>query len=342
VILVPISAIIASIRTDRSPDYRGAYEFEFLSQNIAEMMLKERQKQLEISTQAALLREAQAKLVTSARNAGMAEIATNVLHNVGNVLNSVNTSAGLLNRIMLTSRAKGLFKVVDMLKEHAANIGDFLTHDEKGKLLPDYLEKLANALEEDRNSVRDELGQLTKSVDHIKEIVATQQSYAGVVSLIEMVQIQDLVEDALRMNAESFTRHRVTVIKEFADVPPLPLDKHQVLLIIVNLISNAKQAVSGVADNRHQITIRINLIEGKRLSIQVRDEGEGIPPENLTRIFGHGFSTRKDGHGFGLHSCALAAKEMGGALTVFSEGLGSGATFTLEIPIKERKDHEHA
>jgi two-component system NtrC family sensor kinase len=59
----------------------------------------------------------------------------------------------------------------------------------------------------------------------------------------------------------------------------------------------------------------------------------GIAPENLTRIFSHGFTTRTDGHGFGLHSAALAAQQMGGRLTAQSDGPGRGATFTLELPV---------
>ena len=73
------------------------------------------------------------------------------------------------------------------------------------------------------------------------------------------------------------------------------------------------------------------------MKISYIDNGIGIPADNLTRIFGHGFTTRKEGHGFGLHSGALAAKELGGALTVESDGPGKGATFTLEFPIQRPK-----
>jgi signal transduction histidine kinase len=67
--------------------------------------------------------------------------------------------------------------------------------------------------------------------------------------------------------------------------------------------------------------------------IRVEDNGIGIPPENLTRIFSHGFTTRPDGHGFGLHIGAINAREMGGSLSVASEGTGRGATFTLILPM---------
>jgi two-component system NtrC family sensor kinase len=283
------------------------------------------------------LSEAQSALVTSARQAGMAEIANNVLHNVGNVLNSVNVSAELVCGKIRQSKVQGLAKSVQLMNEHASDLGDFLTRDDKGKLLPSYLNKLAATLAAEQQSVLEELGSLTKSIDHIKDIVATQQSYAGATSIVEAVQIHDLLEDALRMNAGALARHQVTVIKEFSDVPTLPLDKPRLLQIMVNLICNAKDAMDGAGNRTHQIILRAGTEgpdSGRHLRIRVEDDGEGIAPENLTRLFVHGFTTRRNGHGFGLHSCALAAKEMGGSLTAYSDGPGKGAIFTLDIPIK--------
>jgi NO-binding membrane sensor protein with MHYT domain len=282
------------------------------------------------------LHEAQGKLVTGARQAGMAEIANNVLHNVGNVLNSVNTSAGLVSSIMRDSKSLALTKAVQLMNDHIEDLGDFLANDPKGKVLPGYLNKLSVAIAAEQQSVITELGSLTKSVDHIKDIVATQQSYSGTASLVEPVQVGDLLEDALRINAGSLARHQVTVVKEFALLPLLLLDKHRMLQIMVNLISNAKQAMDCVRDRASQLTLRADIAEladGRRLRIRVEDDGEGISRENLTRLFSHGFTTRKNGHGFGLHSCALGAKEMGGTLTAHSDGAGKGAVFTLELPV---------
>ena len=109
------------------------------------------------------------------------------------------------------------------------------------------------------------------------------------------------------------------------------LEKHKILQILVNLLRNAKHACqeSDRADKR--LTVRVINGDG-RVRISVIDNGIGIPPENLIRIFSHGFTTKKDGHGFGLHSGALAAKEMDGSLTVHSDGPGQGSTFTLELP----------
>ena len=279
------------------------------------------------------LKDTQSELMDTARQAGMAEIATNVLHNVGNVLNSVNISADLVSRKLRSSKALGLGKAMNLINEHSHDLGHFLTEDEKGKLLPGYLNQLVEAIAVEQQGLTDELAQLSKSVDHIKDIVSTQQSYAGANTLMEPLVVSELLEDALRMNSGALTRHHVTVIKEYGEVPRIMGDKHRLLLILINLISNAKYAMAGVSNHARNMTLKATVVD-EELQISVKDEGEGIPAENMTRIFAHGFTTRKDGHGFGLHSCALAAIEMNGHLTVHSEGPGTGATFVLQLPLK--------
>ncbi|EJM58420.1 histidine kinase [Pseudomonas sp. GM50] len=280
------------------------------------------------------LKDTQSELLDTARQAGMAEIATNVLHNVGNVLNSVNISADLVTRKLRNSKAQGLGKAMQLINAHQDNLGAFLTQDEKGKLLPGYLNQLVDAIALEQQGMTDELAQLSKSVDHIKDIVATQQSYAGANSLMEPLHVSELLEDALRMNAGALTRHHVTVVKEYGDVPQIMGDKHRLLLILINLISNAKYAMTDLSNRPRQMTLGVKVVEDTILQISVKDDGEGIEPENMTRIFAHGFTTRKEGHGFGLHSCALAAIEMNGHLTAHSDGPGKGALFTLQIPLK--------
>ncbi len=272
------------------------------------------------------------QLLETSRQAGMAEIATNVLHNVGNVLNSVNVSANLVTESVKNSKAAGLSRVVELLNDHEHDLATFLTDDARGKNLPMYLTQLAAHIQTDREMTVKELDSLKSNIDHIKEIVAMQQNYARVSGIKEAVNVIDLVEDSVRMNLGSLERHGVEVVREFESVPELNVDKHKVLQILVNLMRNAKFACdeSGRADGR--MTLQVASHEG-HIQISVNDNGVGIPPENMTRIFSHGFTTRKSGHGFGLHSGALAAKEMGGSLTVHSDGLGHGATFTLELPL---------
>ncbi|MES2784635.1 MAG: DAHL domain-containing protein [Pseudomonadota bacterium] len=283
------------------------------------------------------LRQAQSELLATARQAGMAEIATNVLHNVGNVLNSVNVSAGLVSAGVRAFKVQGLTRAVQMMDGHADDLGGFLTSDAKGKMLPGYLGQLAQVLVAEQQGMLGELSALTKNVDHIKEIIATQQAYAGRTRFVEPLRIHELLEDALRMSAAALARDQIVVVKELAAVPELPLDKGRILQILVNLIGNARQAMVEVTGRELRLTLRVELTQGGTLRVVVADNGTGIATEDLTRVFAHGFTTKKDGHGFGLHSAVIAAREMGGTLTAHSDGPGTGATFTLELPTKTAK-----
>ncbi len=276
------------------------------------------------------------QLVQTSRQAGMAEVATGVLHNVGNVLNSVNVSAMLLSDRITKSRITHLARVASLLQENAADLGRFITSDPKGQKIPAFIRQLSERLGAEQTELLSELDGLTKNIAHIKEIVAVQQSYAKVSGVIEALPATDLVEDALEMNGAAFDRHGVVVERDFSEVPLVRVDKHKVLQILINLIRNAKYAVSESPRRDKRIVVRIGNCGENRVRIVVEDNGIGIAPENLARIFAHGFTTKKDGHGFGLHSAALSASETGGALSVHSGGLGQGATFTLELPTTEQ------
>jgi PAS domain S-box-containing protein len=281
------------------------------------------------------LTRTQQELVAASRQAGMAEVATGVLHNVGNVLNSVNVAAHCLADGLRKSRSNRLGKIVKLFQEHQADLGQFLTNHLQGREIPGYLAQLAEHLESERTGALQEIAHLQKNIEHIKDIITMQQSFARRSGLMEIVKVPELMEDALQMNASGFNRCPIQVVKEFAVVPPVPVDKSKLLQILINLIRNAQHACDESHRDDSRMTLRI-LSASDRVQISVSDNGVGIPPENLTRIFNHGFTTKKNGHGFGLHSGALAAQEMGGSLNVQSRGVGQGATFTLELPLQPR------
>lgn len=288
----------------------------------------------------ASLERAHRELVTASRQAGMAEVATSVLHNVGNVLNSVNVAATTISDKIKQSKSSSVARLAALLRTHAGDIGDFMTNDPNGQKIPVYLEDLAKVLAEEQAFLLQETELVRKHIDHIKDIVSMQQSYAKVAGVTEIVKITELVEDAVRMNAGALARHDVKLVREFdSNIPQMIVDKHKVLQILVNLIRNAKYACEDAGRKEKRLIIRIKQSENI-IRIMVVDNGVGIATENLTRIFNHGFTTRKDGHGFGLHSGALAAKEMGGTLVADSDGPGKGATFTLELPLQPAKEEK--
>jgi PAS domain S-box-containing protein len=274
------------------------------------------------------------QLMEISRQAGMAEVATGVLHNVGNVLNSVSVSATLVSDRLRKLKIDHLRQATALLAEQNGRLPEFLSSDPKGKVLLPYIATVADQLAGQQTKLISQMDSVGQHVEHIKEIVAMQQTYAKVSGVYETLPVAALVEDALRMNAAAFDRHHIELHRDFAEnIPPVCVDRHKVLQILINLLRNAKYALSSRGENEKRITIRIAMASPQRVKIVVADNGVGIAPEHLAKIFRHGFTTKKDGHGFGLHSGANAAKEMGGTLSCLSDGVGQGAEFSLELPV---------
>lgn len=268
------------------------------------------------------------ELVDASRLAGRAEVATNILHNVGNVLNSVNVSANLAADLVKTSHTASLQRLVGLLESR-----DWATFavSEQGRGLPTYLTELAKQLNHEQKTVATELKVLQDNVSHINHIVAAQQSYARRTAVVEPVDLEALVEDSLQISGRELSAQGIQLVREFTTIARPLTDKHKVLEVLVNLISNARNACNESQTVHKQITIKITAT-ATHATVSVTDNGVGISAENKARLFSHGFTTRPTGHGYGLHSSALAAKELGGCLTADSAGLGYGATFTLELP----------
>jgi signal transduction histidine kinase len=277
------------------------------------------------------LEKAHAELVESSRLAGMAEIASGVMHNVNNVLTSINIASSLVTESVKHSKAINLVKVVGLLREHEGDLGQFLTQDPKGKQAYSYLGALSEHLLQEQQALLKELTQIQQGTRHIEEIVRAQQNFSKLSGVVETLKVADVIGDALKMSVTG--KNGIRIVKEVPEEMTVTVEKHKVLQILVNLMRNAKQACDASAADVKTLTIRATN-GGEFVHLAVSDNGMGIDPANMSRIFSHGFTTKKDGHGFGLHSSAAAAKQLGGLLRVNSDGVGKGATFTLDLPVK--------
>ena len=275
-----------------------------------------------------------AQLVDASRSAGMAEMATGVLHNVGNVLNSVNVTTSVLTKRMSSPEVAELAQATELFRVHKSDLTAYLTKDESGKHVPEYVAALAQVVSSQHQEMADEIRQLTKGVDHIKQIVRSQQQLAKSGVGLQEIDAAEFFQEAVAMNFASEDHDGIQIVNEIGIKGKIHVDKHRILQILVNLIANARQALNSAKSPDRRITLRIHADESLQVvRWQVADTGPGIAPDAMSKIFQHGFTTKKDGHGFGLHSCATAAAQMHGKMKVESDGLGKGATFTLEIPL---------
>lgn len=282
------------------------------------------------------LAASQAALVDVAHGAGRAEIAINVLHNVGNVLNSANVATNLISQTLAGSEVESLVAAARMIEQHEGDLAAFLSRDERGRHLPAFLVEVSAQIAFERETIGSEAKTLGSAIEHIRQILRAQGAFSRSQPLVESVDPIALIDQALLLTSDSFERHGIRVERRLHECGLVPLDRHRVVQVLTNLMENAKHAVKASDRKERHVTLELDRLPGRDadvLRIRVSDDGAGIPPENLERIFAFGFSTRPDGHGVGLHSAANQAREMGGKLTVESAGAGRGATFTLTIPI---------
>jgi C4-dicarboxylate-specific signal transduction histidine kinase len=258
-----------------------------------------------------------------------------VLHNVGNVLNSVIVSANLCSETLRRSRAPGLGKAVALMRAQQDRLGAFLTQDAQGRQLPSYLSMLAEQLEKERSSMSVELERLQKNIAHVAAIVGAQQSFAKSAGASEPAVPAEIFDEALTLSSGSLDCSGISIVTDYQPLPPLVLDRHKIIQILVNLLTNAVHAVKAQQPDEPKLILRIWQPVPERVRFAVNDNGVGISADHQVRIFSHGFTTKKEGHGFGLHASACFAAEMGGTLSCQSEGRGRGSSFVLELPFEK-------
>ncbi len=276
------------------------------------------------------------QLLESSRLVGMADVASTVLHNVGNVLNSVNISVDVVTNTLKQAPIGDVSLIASMLRDHQGDLVRYLSEDAQGKQIPSYLSLLAETVTQNQLLVEKELEGLSRNIEHIRQVVSRQMDLARPGGCIqELVRYQDLIEQALAIYRPALESRGCAIVQRFQTVPDGLCDRHQALQILVNLISNAKNAIDAAPGRLHRLTLTLEPSVDLPCMVryQVTDTGVGIAPEHVARLFTQGFTTRADGHGIGLHSAALAARNLGGKLEGRSDGIGRGATFTLEIPL---------
>ncbi len=266
----------------------------------------------------------------------MADVASTVLHNVGNVLTSVTVAANMVESVVDQSSVTLVNRMAELIKAHDEDLGTFLTEDPKGKHIPSSLEKLGNHLIEEQRTVLKEMKGLVRNIRHMKQIIASHQTMAKSAGQAELISLIDVLSHAIELSFHPGDAKWMTIRRDYQEVPTVLVDQHQLLQILVNLLRNAKQAMRQQDQDSHELNLRVTYQEKDEASVTmtIQDSGIGIAPEHLSKMFTRGFTTKKDGNGIGLHSSILAIRNMGGSMHVQSDGVGRGATFTLTFPVQ--------
>jgi len=274
----------------------------------------------------------QHELITVSRKAGMADIASGVLHNIGNVLNSTSVSTSVVRQQLNELDVESLVKVVELLTEHGDHLDQYLSIDPIGQKIPEFLGELAQQWNHDQQTLSQEMETIRKNVEHIGMVIQAQQQHAKGESIIEPIVFEEVLNDAIKMAIFSYREGAITVERHLETSGVIKSDRHKLLQILLNLLHNARHSIRDSKRSDPQLTLTLTKAEPGKILLAIEDNGVGISQENVNRIFEYGSTTKPDGNGFGLHTAVITAQELGGSLTVFSAGPGQGATFYLTLP----------
>jgi signal transduction histidine kinase len=267
----------------------------------------------------------------------MADVASTVLHNVGNVLTSVTVAANMVESVVDQSAVALVNRMAELIKAHDQDLGTYLMEDPKGKRIPPSLEKLGTHLLEEQRVVLKEMKGLVRNIRHMKQIIASHQTMAKSAGQTEQISLADVLSHAMELSFQPGDEKWITIRPDYQQVPTVLVDQHQLLQILVNLLRNAKQAMRQQVQDSHELILSVKYQDDDEAIVvmTIQDSGIGIVPEHLSKMFTRGFTTKTDGNGIGLQSSILAIKNMGGSMHVQSEGVGRGATFTLTFPVQK-------
>lgn len=274
------------------------------------------------------------KLLAMARQAGMSDVATSVLHNIGNVLNSLGVSSSVLHDKIENISSTKLLNLINLIEDNLNDQYRYFSEDPIGKKLFQYIFLIAKESDVDKKSLLEEVDQISLHVKHIKYVVSMQQSIAKPIKMTSTIIVSKLIKQIIKRYSNQIDAHKIIVTQNYESELAILTDQYKLEQIIQNVLQNAIESLIQNQSLYKKLIISTNSSNDQML-IKIADNGVGISADDINKIFNFGYTTREEGHGFGLHYSALAAKELDGELQVVSKGKLQGAEFILTLPLKK-------
>ncbi|MCI5139176.1 MAG: sensor histidine kinase, partial [Candidatus Electrothrix sp. AR1] len=264
-----------------------------------------------------------------------AEVATEVLHNVGNTLNSISVSSEQIREAIQQSSSASLPDIIQLIQDHEEDKEDFFVHDPRGRMLPAYFVKLSGKLIEEREFLLAETTRQLRHIRRVAEIIRSQQDTARCINFNEQIDISSLLEESLEFFQGELEGQRIVVDRNYNFQKSIYGEPHKILQVVNNLVRNAVDAFDGISLEQKKISLSTYpTADQNEVVVEITDNGKGMRQNVLQQAFVFGFTTKKGGHGFGLHNAANLTAEMGGSLTGESAGTEQGARFRMRLPVK--------
>jgi DNA-binding LacI/PurR family transcriptional regulator/signal transduction histidine kinase len=270
------------------------------------------------------------ELTEQAYREGMADISIEILHNIGNILNSINVSASLMKTATDSPLIPYLINANQLLSSHLEDLGNFIARDPKGMKLMQFYLKLGTYFAEFKNQVLYNSTRLDEKIKSIVDLISAQQTYTGVNESIERHDIASILDDTIKLMAESIEKYQIQVTKDYRVRPQIMVQRLKLFHVLFNLINNAKTAMTETKADERKLTLTICEDE-KGKYIRISNNGYGPSHNLLEKIFDFGYPNPTTGYELGLHSCIKYMDEMGGKIWADANNPNQGTTFVLQF-----------
>ena len=269
------------------------------------------------------------KLMEKAHKKGMSDT-TGILHNIANIMNSINVTYHTLADLIDGSCVYDLKRANKMLESKFDQLDEFIRSDPKGRLLMQYYLTFSDSFRQLQSRLKEYVERMLDRTGLVEDIINTQQGFEGIRSNLELMDIIPVLEDALKMNRSMIEGSGVHIVKRYDRQVKALAQKTKLLHILINIIKNAVESMQYGRTPDKVLTIEVTS-DSESVYIRVSDTGPGIEADKLESIFAYGFTTKTTGHGFGLHSCANYMTEMKGRIWAEKPGTGKGAVFVMQF-----------
>jgi len=280
--------------------------------------------------------ESRTRLVDQSYEAGFAELARGVLHNLGNAMTPIAVRLATLYDRLRTAPAEDAEQAVAELQDGAPD-------SQRRADLEEFLRLGSREMAATVRAAREDVAVITRQTTVIQTALAEQMRATRNEHVIEPVRLTELLAQSLEI-VPDVCRQRLTIDSDetLRRLGVVRVARTVLRLILQNLIINAADAIRDAGKDKGTLRVSAEIVrdaERQQLHLQCRDDGVGIPAQNLERVFEMGFSTKspETNHGIGLHWCANAIGALGGRIWAASDGPGRGASLHLLVPLAARE-----
>jgi len=267
---------------------------------------------------------------------GKFEIASNVLHDIGNAVVGFGSYITRIKRTLEENKTDNLHKLSSFFETQQKMMAEALGKD-KAEAVIGMLKGITESQKNSQEDIRKSINEQLRIITHIQEILNIQRLYLSGHENIEKhpIHLRSIINDCMSMLLASIEKRGIKVTVSVPEkLPTIEGDHTRLMQVILNILKNSIEAIDITAAEK-TISLEVKACPGS-LMLQVKDNGSGFDEETGKKLFVRGFTTKASGTGLGLVNCRTITEAHEGTIDLVSDGFGKGTLTTLKFKVQNK------